>query len=325
LRAYEHSSDELEITELFAPIVLFAYRRPEHLERTLAALRCNPEARDTELHIFCDGPKDNAAAAGVEAVRQVLRGLDGFRTIKVVYREKNFGLARNITEGVSEVLGKSGQAIIVEDDLVVSPFFLRYMNDALEFYRADRRVGSISGYCYPLDCSVPETFFIRGADCWGWATWRDRWCHYESDSNGLLAKLRERNLSHAFDFEGTMAFTQMLEDQIAGKVDSWAIRWHASCFLRDLLILYPGRPLAHNIGQDGSGTHTKSGTDAFDVTLSPTPVAVGGIAVEESCIGRAAIRAFFRSNAPPRTKREAGLRKVSRLLQRIRFRLGGRA
>ena len=297
-----------------APIALFAYRRPEHLRLTLDALRRNPDAADTDLHVFCDAPKDEAAVAGVDAVRRMLRSLDGFRAINVVHRETNFGLARNITEGVSEVLCSSEQTIIIEDDIVVSPSFLRFMNGALHSYGSDTRVGSISGYCYPLDRHVAETFFIRGADCWTWATWRDRWSHYDPDGRRLLAQLRERNLTHAFDFEGAMGFTQMLEDQVAGRVDSWAIRWHASCFLRGLLILYPGRSLAHNIGHDGSGTHTKSSTDAYDVTLSTTPVAVGGIAVEESAVGRAAIREFFRHNAPARTRGDAVLRKFKRLL-----------
>ncbi len=309
---------------MYAPIALFAYRRPEHLRRTLEALRRNAEARDTDLHVFCDAAKDEQAAGGVEAVRRILRELEGFKSINVVHRERNFGLARNITTGVSEVLQTSENVIILEDDLVVSPYFLRFMNDALEYYRADTRVGSISGYCYPLDRSVPETFFIRGADCWGWATWRDRWRHYEPDGGRLLTSLRERNLSHAFDFEGTMGFTQMLENQIAGKVNSWAIRWHASCFLRDMLILYPGRPLAQNIGQDGSGTHSKTGTDVFDVALSPTPVAVGGIAVEESCAGRAAIRTFFRGNRPARSRSQAMRRVLNGLLRRIRPGRGAR-
>jgi hypothetical protein len=141
---------------------------------------------------------------------------------------------------------------------------------------------------------TPETYFIRGADCWGWATWRDRWKEYNPDGAALLRELKARDLCHAFDFDGTTGFVRMLEDQIAGRNNSWAVRWHASCFLRDLLILYPGRALAHNIGQDGSGTHTLSQDDTFNVTLSDTPVRVGGIAVQEDPIARDAICRYFR-------------------------------
>src|SRR6267154_4426952 len=267
-------------------VALFAYRRPVHLRQTLEALRVNPEASGTELFVFCDGAKDASAAAGVEAVQELLQGNFGFAVTHVVVRGSNYGLARNITEGVSEVLKIRETVIVLEDDIIVSPFFLRFMNDALRCYRYNQRVGSISGWCYPLNDQMTETYFIRGADCWGWATWRDRWKVYNPDGPTLLNELRARDLCDAFDFDGAMPFVQMLEGQIAGVNDSWAVRWHASCFLRDMLILYPARALAHNIGQDGTGTHSLEKDDALNVTLSPTPVTVGGIVIEESPLAR---------------------------------------
>jgi len=276
-----------------APVALFAYRRPQHLERTIEALRANPEARETALYVFSDAPKDASAAAGVEQVRGLLGRINGFASVQCLLRAENFGLARNITNGVSEVLGLHDTVIVVEDDIVVSPFFLRFMNDALSCYRDEARVGNISGYCYPVAGSAPEAYFIRGADCWGWATWRDRWQCFNPDGRDLLAQLRSRNLVREFDFDGAMGFTRMLEDQIAGKNDSWAVRWHASCFLRDLLILYPGRSLAANIGVDGSGTHCTGSDQSLDVNLSPTAVSVRVCPVEENLAMRAAIRDFF--------------------------------
>ena len=284
---------------VLAPIALIAYRRPQHLKQALAALKVNLEARDTVLYAFCDAPKDASAAEGVEQVRRLLAAADGFAAVNCVFREKNFGLACNVTQGVAAVLARHESVIVVEDDVVVSPFFLRFMNDALRRYRDEPQVGSISGYCYPLFFAAPETFFIRGADCWGWATWRDRWQYYNPDGRALLAQLRRLNLTSAFDFDGAMGFTQMLEDQIAGKNNSWAVRWQASCFLRDLLVLYPARSLARNIGNDGSGTHSTSSDDIFDVRLSPTPVATGGIPIEENAIGRQAISEFFLKTHPP--------------------------
>jgi glycosyltransferase involved in cell wall biosynthesis len=214
--------------------------------------------------------------------------------VKVTLREENFGLARNLTSGISEVLGQHDSIIVVEDDIVVSPFFLRFMNEALGHYGGEPRVGSISGYCYPLAGEVPETFFLRGADCWGWATWRDRWRVYNPNGRELLSELRRRKLTRQFDFDGTTILTKILKDQISGKVNSWAIRWHATCFLRDLLILYPGRSLVQNIGHDGTGTHSKASGTVYDVELSPSPIAVGGIAIEENAAARAAVRDFFR-------------------------------
>jgi FkbM family methyltransferase len=294
-------------SKALAPIALFAYRRPIHLTRTLEALRANPEASQTELFVFCDAARDASAAAGVESVRKLLRENFGFAATHIVNRDSNYGLARNITAGVSEVLKIRDTVIVLEDDIIVSPFFLRFMNEALGVYWDSPRVGSISGYCYPVADPVPETYFIRGADCWSWATWRDRWKAYDPDGSALLKRLKARNLCHAFDFDGAMPFVEMLKGQIAGQNDSWAVRWHASCFLRDMLILYPSRALAHNIGQDGSGTHSLEQDDALNVTLSATPVTVGGIVIEESAQARRAICKALRKPQPSATAESAGV------------------
>lgn len=299
---------------MFAPIALFAYRRPAHLARTIDALLSNPEARHTPLFVFSDAPKDAEAAPGVDEVRCLLRGLQGFAEIRLVCREHNFGLARNITGGVSSVLAHSERVIVVEDDILVSPHFLRFMNDALALYRDAPRVGSISGFFYPTDQILPETFFVRGADCWGWATWRDRWQVYNPDGRALLAQLRAQNLVHQFDLDGAMGFTRMLEEQIAQKNDSWAVRWHASCYLRNLLTLYPARSLVANIGNDGSGTHVKAHTNAFDVHLSPTPVCVGNIPIVESHDSRSAICAFFRKSQAGESRLGKTARQLARWL-----------
>jgi len=280
-------------SEKLAPVALFAYRRPEHLARTLESLRANPECGSTELFVFSDGAKSPADAAAVEAVRNTLRGIEGFANVQVICREVNFGLARNITQGVASILQRRDDIIVLEDDIIVSPFFLRFMNDALATYRNEPRVGSVSGYCYPVTDSVPETYFIRGADCWGWATWRDRWRYFNPDSKALAANIEARELVYAFNMDGTFDYFQMLKDHGSGKNDSWAVRWHASCFLNDLLILYPGRALARNIGYDGTGTHSAISDANFDVSLSGAPVEVGGISVEESEQARAAIKRFF--------------------------------
>lgn len=309
-----------KISKDFAPIALFAYRRPEHVARTIAALRDNAEAEASILYIFSDAAKDVGSASEVEQVRAFLGGVEGFRKVELSFHSQNQGLARNITGGVSAVLRRHDSVIVVEDDLVVSPFFLRFMNEALAFYKNERRVGSISGFSYPI--SGPETYFIRGADCWGWATWRDRWRHYKPNGSALLAQLEERGLVGAFDYEGAMGYMGMLRDQIEGKNDSWAVRWHASCFLRNLLILYPGRTLVQNIGNDGSGTHATAVDESYTSSLSSQPITVRSIPVEQNAIAREAIREFFLKRQQPqlqpneiRTRRES----TSSLLSWLRF------
>jgi len=277
-----------------SPIALFAYSRPQHTRLTLDALRANPEAQDSLLYVFSDAAKDAGASASVNETRRVLQDITGFKAVNLVLREENYGLARNITSGISHVLSEHDSLIVIEDDIAVSPYFLKFMNESLARYRKEPRVGSISGYCYPLRRPVPETFFIRGADCWGWATWRNRWQIYNPNGRQLLDELRRRKLVRRFDFDRSVPMSDMLIEQIAGKNDSWAVRWSASCFLHELLTLYPGRSLVQNIGNDGTGTHSPGSVSFYDVELSQTPVSVGDIPIEENATARAALGEFFR-------------------------------
>ena len=182
--------------------------------------------------------------------------------------------------------------IVLEDDLVTSTHFLQYMNDGLNIYSNDERVASIHGYVYPID-GLPETFFMRGADCWGWATWKDRWAMFEPDGVKLLGELTRQNLTKRFDLNGSYGFTQMLVDQITGKNNSWAVRWHASIFLQNKYTLYPGKSLVMNIGNDGSGTHCGE-SNLFSSELLTTSVNVASIPVQESEESFIAFELFFR-------------------------------
>jgi hypothetical protein len=290
-----------------APIALFAYRRPDHLRRALDALASNPEAARSDLYIFSDAPRDPADEPGVAAVRELITGVRDFARVVPVYRESNFGLARSIIDGVSRVCAERGRVVVLEDDLAVSPHFLRFMNDAIATYGEDPSVASIHGYVYPVDEPLPETFFLRGADCWGWATWRDAWKVFEANGALLLERLQAQRLTRVFDLDGAYGFTAMLRDQIAGRNDSWAIRWHAAAFLAGRLTLYPGRSLVQNIGNDGSGTHVDA-TREFDVALANAPVAVRRQAVREDAAARAIVGRYLR-------------RERATVLERVRRRL----
>jgi hypothetical protein len=237
----------------------------------------------------------------------------GFRSLRIIPREANLGLAESIIGGVTAVCGEFGRAIVLEDDLITAPHFLKFMNEALRMYEHDAMVGSVHGYWYPADRELPETFFLRGASCWGWATWSRAWQSFEPDGRKLLAQLRQRHLTHAFDLDGAIAYTRMLEMQIAGKIDSWAIRWHAAMFLDGRLQLSPGRSLVRNIGFDGSGTHCAESA-AYGVDISPVPVDVRRIALQESAAARAALIRYHRS-----TRRSL----ASRALGRLRRMVGG--
>lgn len=275
-------------------VVVFAFRRPDHLQRTVESLLANPEVAELPLIVYCDAAKRPEDHAAVEAVRAYAHGIAGFSSVRIVERKQNYGLARSIISGVTEILEQHDSLIVLEDDLLLSRHFVRYMMDGLNIYAGDAKVASIHGYVYPVRDPVPETFFLKGADCWGWATWRRAWEQFRPEGAGLLAELQARGLARVFDFDGSYPFTRMLQDQISGRNDSWAIRWNASCFLADMLTLYPGRSLVHNIGNDATGTHGGDRTDHTQ-SLAQDPLCVQRLALEESTQGRAAFVRFFRS------------------------------
>jgi hypothetical protein len=290
-----------------SPIALFAFNRPDHLRRTIDALCQNPEAARSELYVFCDGPRSDADRGLIEEVRNIAEGIAGFQKVSVVRRDRNLGLAASIIAGVTDVCSRYGRVVVVEDDILCSPHFLAFMNSALDFYASDGRVGSIHGYWYPVLEEMPESFFLRGASCWGWATWQRSWMEFRSDGAELLDELLARKLTKAFDLGGAVPYTRMLREQIAGKNQSWAIRWHASMFLAGRLQLSPGKSLVDNIGFDGSGTHRSPG-DAYRSQPSQNPVEVRRIPVEESEHARAALISYYR-----RSRRSLPTRLVARI------------
>jgi Glycosyl transferase family 2 len=299
-----------------SPIVLFVYNRPWHTRQTVEYLQKNELANQSELFVFSDGPKDGQSVDNVEKVREYVRSIHGFKQVSVIEREKNYGLAANIIDGVSKIVNEYGRIIVLEDDLVTSPYFLSFMNDGLETYKNEDQVASIHGYIYPLKNSnpLPETFFIKGADCWGWATWKRAWDLFEADGKKLLHELNVHNLANCFDFDGAYPYTKMLENQINGKNNSWAIRWYASAFLKNKLTLYPGRSLVHNIGIDGSGTHCST-TEDFTALISHSSIKVEQIPVEENEFARTEIANFHRFRQPLLYSRV--LHRISNLFNRV--------
>jgi hypothetical protein len=276
-----------------APIALFVYNRPQHAARVVEALLRNAEAAASPLHVFSDAPKDAAAAAQVEAVRAWARRIRGFRDVILVERARNLGLSGSIVDGVTQLCAAHAQTIVVEDDIEVSPFFLRYMNDALGRYRDEPRVLGVGAYSFPAREPRPETFFFRIPDCWGWATWKRAWDHYEADGAILLAEIRRRGLERELDLDGAHPYVRMLQAQIAGKANSWAVRWYAKALLLGGLTVYPGRSMARNIGMDGSGVHGDA-TSRYDVELAYRPARVEAVPVREDPAERERIASFLR-------------------------------
>lgn len=242
-----------------APILLFVYNRPEHVRRSIESLLRNELAAQSELFIYADAAKDEEAKSAVAEVRQYIKGIKGFKSVHITEREHNWGLANNVIDGVTTLVNQYGRVIVLEDDLIVAPYFLQFMNDALETYKDSQEVGHIQACDFTHDPSLPDTFLIKWTGSWGWATWDRAWKNFNPNGKELLRQLEERKLTRTFDFNGNYRFTRMLRRQIEGKNNSWAIRWNASLFLADILSLNVGRSLVQNEGFDGSGTNCGGG------------------------------------------------------------------
>lgn len=205
--------------------------------------------------MFSDGARTEDDREDVELVRSYIHTIEGFKTVHRIERDRNYGLAANIIDGVTDIVNRYGRVIVLEDDLVTAPGFLQFMNDALDTYADEPRVGHIQAYDFTQNPRLPETFLIKFTGSWGWATWQRAWQHFNPDGQYLLNELHRRHLTRRFDFNGKYGFTRMLRRQVEGKNNSWAIRWNASLFLQDILSLNVGRSLVQNEGFDGSGTH----------------------------------------------------------------------
>lgn len=262
-----------------APIIVFSYNRPDHLRQTIEALAKNELATESDLFIFCDGAKPNATEQQMNQVsenRKIAKKATGFASIHIVERECNYGLARNIIEGVSFVINEYGKVIVLEDDLLTSTYFLKYMNSALDYYQDRPGVMSISANRPPLDkMEIPadyeyDVFACLRSYSTGWATWKDRWSRVDWSLDYLEDFLKHPAQVNAFNRCGD-DMTGMLLDQRDGKIDSWAVRFGFAHFKEHCVAILPCIPYVDNIGFDGTGRHSGvnlSGEYRNDLSLS---------------------------------------------------------
>jgi hypothetical protein len=254
-----------------SPIALFVYNRPQHTERTLKFLMQNELASDSRLYIFSDGAKMPQDEDKVAEVRSIINKVDGFKSVKVIERKENAGLANSVISGVTQLINDYGQVIVFEDDLVTSPHTLTYFNNALNRYREEEKVMHIGAYMYPLKAEhLPQSFFYRAATSWGWATWGRAWKNFEPNIDQLISQFDSKKKS-AFSIENSMNFWKQMQEFKKGKNNSWAIRWYASIFLKGGLTLNPSQSLVNNIGHDGTGVHSGI-NDIYNVIINPKPI-----------------------------------------------------
>lgn len=283
---------------VLAPIALFVYNRPWHTRQTVEALQKNTLASQSDLIIFSDSSKSEDQIEAVNSVRDYIHKIKSFKSVTIIERETNYGLAKSIIDGVTSIINAHGRIIVLEDDLVTSPYFLDFMNTALNIYQAQERVMSISGYTFPIDKSnLTETFFLELIGCWGWATWDRAWQYFEKDSNQLLNDFTKAKI-YRFNLEGAYDFWSQVQANEKGTINTWAIFWYASVFQKNGLCLHPTISMVNNIGHDGTGVHC-NGTDKFYCELAKNPVTYFEDNVAENSIARSKIKLFFLSTKFP--------------------------
>lgn len=256
---------------VLAPVALFVYNRPDHTKQTVEALEANTLAGETPLHVFSDAPRNEAARRSVGEVRSYIRAITGFKSVTIIERATNFGLARSIIDGVTNLCDAFGRVIVLEDDLVISPHFLSYMNDALTRYEHKDQVMQIAGYMFSAEVDIHEdALLLPFITSWGWATWSRAWRNFDAEATGYERLVDDRLLRDRFNLGGRYDYFKMLRAYREGTVDSWAIRWYLSVFMHGGLALFPKKTLVSNLGFDGSGVNcavSKIEQSPLDVTF----------------------------------------------------------
>lgn len=277
-----------------APIILFAFRRPDHTRQLLESLSRNSEAKGSHLFVFIDGPRSRQDEEKIKEVERIVKSRDWCGKVQVSVNTRNQGSPFQVITAVTRFCAEHGKVIVLEDDLVLSPFFLDYMNNALEYFENQEKVMEVTGYIYPVKNLSMPAGFIRGSLGWGWGTWQRAWKYFEADGRKLLAKLSDKKLRYDFDFCNSYRYYALLKDQVAGRVGGWDVRWAASIFLNGGLTLCPGKSLVQNIGADGTGTNLRR-SKSFHVQLSDQSVRIFPKRIEESEEMLSAVIEYYKS------------------------------
>ncbi len=284
---------EIEIN--LAPITLFVYNRPEHTKKTIEALQKNELANESELFIYSDAAKNKEEEAKVKKVREYINNIDGFKKITILKKKINWGLTNSIIDGVTEIINKYGKIIVLEDDLVTSKYFLRYMNDALKVYKDNKRVWEIGGYVYPISYqSKKDFFFAPYTTSWGWATWINRWKYYERNPKKLINSFDEIKIKK-FNLDNSDEIWEQVIQNAKGKLYTWAVFWYAVVFLKDGVTVYPKISMVKNIGHDGSGMNSGK-SYIFETKLSEEPLSISLEDVEINSDIITQVKKYLRKN-----------------------------
>ena len=245
-------------------IAIFAYKRPAHLKNLLQSLTENAGIENLDVFVFIDGPKTRFEDKIIEDVRLIAMNFSVQLNPKIEVSNINLGLANSIRTNVTKLFEDYETLIILEDDLIISKSFLSFMLNGLQVFANETKIAAISGYSYPISDRSGGGYILPGGDCWGWATWKDRWERVDWNPDTLQSALQNSGRTEIFNLGGAYDYSGMLVDARLHLIDSWAIYWHASMFLLGKYTYYPTKTLVLNTGMDQSGTHFNSKSKTFD-------------------------------------------------------------
>ena len=238
-----------------SPIVLFVYNRPSHTQQTIESLSKNLLASDSILYIYSDASKNEHDRIKVDQVRDYIHSISKalFKDIVIIEKTTNEGLASSIIGGVSDIVSKYGKVIVLEDDIVTGRSFLKFMNSALDFYQNKKTIWHISGWNYPIETdNISDVFIWRGMECWGWATWSDRWQYFKKDVEHTVSKFNKDDIN-ALNLDNSRNVWRQVTDNRSGKINTWAIFWYITIYENNGMSANISRSLSQNIGMDGTG------------------------------------------------------------------------
>ena len=273
-----------------SPIAFFAFNRPYHTLETLNSLCNNQEISQTDFYAFIDGPRKTSEIQLIDNVEKIIRSFESkFKSLTVYRSDSNLSMAINQKRGISKVLSDFDSVIVLEDDIFVSKYFLSYMNNALEIYKNNKRVWHINGFNYPIKFDGEfECFFMRSMQCWGWATWKDRWKNFIDDPLSCdpyyLKAIFNKNMIKEFDLNLSKSMNwKQVEDNTTGKLNNTlAIFWYGFIFIQKGLCLTPKISMTRNIGHDGSGIHSSLDKEFASTNLNHNKVKIFPNVIEEN-------------------------------------------
>ena len=289
---------------VLAPIALFVYKRPKPLEKVLIALEKNPQFSRTNIYAFCDGPKAGdppEVLEGIAASRNILEQWQDRAKLTIIENSENFGLHKQIPFGVSYVLERHDRVIVLEDDILVSPFFLDYMNDALSIYAETEQVMQVSGFMFDVDVTLPETFFYNVNSCWGWGTWKRAWEYFDDNATRLLKQLTRSEDFSMYDFNGGQSncfYDQLVKNHL-GDLMTWAVKWHTCMYLMGGFCLHPKQTLVKNIGFDLDGTNCLGPDSRYGVEFTQKKINVEMVPLEKCSAAYEAVAKKFTQQKGP--------------------------